>query len=171
MSEGSPSAPSAWSLGFLRRPQNLTKSSLSIWRYAVSVKWTVRILSIFVAFLENMNFNKMTLCLNHNHTKKLSWMLQIPHFSHYYFKCKIQLLFKTKARIIIHSVRFKNEIMAKYGIFWKRTSYERCIQKMQQTKMLVTCQSFGDLFLFGLVWQYSSNHKTYNKGRFKVIAT
>ena len=42
---------------------------------------------------------------------------------------------------------------------------------IQQTKMLVTCQSFGDLFLFGLIWQYSSNHKTYNKGRFKVIAT
>jgi hypothetical protein len=37
--------------------------------------------------------------------------------------------------------------------------------------MLVTCQRFGDLFLFGLVWQFSSNHKTYNKGRFKVIAT
>ena len=43
--------------------------------------------------------------------------------------------------------------------------------KIQQTKMLVTSQRFGDLFLFGLVWQYSSNHKTYNKGRFKVIAT
>ena len=43
--------------------------------------------------------------------------------------------------------------------------------KIQQTKMLVTCQRFGDLFLFGLIWQYSSNHKTYNKGRFKVIAT
>jgi hypothetical protein len=43
--------------------------------------------------------------------------------------------------------------------------------KIQQTKMLVTCQRFGDLFLFGLVWQYSSNHKTYSKGRFKVIAT
>ena len=28
--------------------------------------------------------------------------------------------------------------------------------------MLVTCQRFGDLFLFGLIWQYSSNHKTYN---------
>ena len=27
--------------------------------------------------------------------------------------------------------------------------------KIQQTKMLVTCQRFGDLFLFGLVWQYS----------------
>ena len=39
--------------------------------------------------------------------------------------------------------------------------------KIQQTKMLVTCQRF----LFGLVWQYSSHHKTYNKGRFKVIAT
>ena len=30
--------------------------------------------------------------------------------------------------------------------------------------MLVRCQRFGDLFLFGLVWPYSSNHKTYNKG-------
>ena len=31
--------------------------------------------------------------------------------------------------------------------------------KIQQTKMLVTCQRFGDLFLFGLVWQYSSVQK------------
>ena len=27
--------------------------------------------------------------------------------------------------------------------------------KIQQTKMLVTCQRFCDLFLFALVWQYS----------------
>ena len=40
--------------------------------------------------------------------------------------------------------------------------------KKQQTKMLVTCQKFGDLFLFGLIWQYSSNHKTYNKGTYTV---
>jgi hypothetical protein len=32
-------------------------SSLSIWHYVVSVKSTVKISSIFVAFLENMNFN------------------------------------------------------------------------------------------------------------------
>ena len=32
--------------------------------------------------------------------------------------------------------------------------------KILQTKMLVMCQRFGDQFLFGLVWQYSSNHKT-----------
>ena len=32
------------------------KSSPSIWRYVVNVKSTVKILSIFVAFLENMNF-------------------------------------------------------------------------------------------------------------------
>ena len=31
--------------------------------------------------------------------------------------------------------------------------------KIQQTKMLVTCQRFGELFLFGLVWQYSSIQK------------
>ena len=37
--------------------------------------------------------------------------------------------------------------------------------------MLVTCQRFGDLFLFGLVWQYSTNKNQYNKGRFKVMAT
>ena len=32
------------------------KSSLSIWHYVVSVKSTVKIFSIFVAFLENTNF-------------------------------------------------------------------------------------------------------------------
>ena len=36
--------------------------------------------------------------------------------------------------------------------------------------MLVTCQRFGDLFLFVLVWQYSSVQTKYNKGRFKVMA-
>ena len=34
------------------------KSSPLIWRYVVDVKLTVKILLIFVAFLENMNFNK-----------------------------------------------------------------------------------------------------------------
>ena len=43
--------------------------------------------------------------------------------------------------------------------------------KIQQTKMLITCQRFGCLFLFGLVWQYSSVQTKYNKGRFKVMAT
>ena len=42
-------------------------------------------------------------------------------------------------------------------------SLEQLIQtvkaKIQQTKMLVTCQRFVDLFLFGLIWQYSSNQK------------
>ena len=43
--------------------------------------------------------------------------------------------------------------------------------KIHETKMIVMCQRFCDLFLFGLIWQYSSNHKTYDIGRFKVIAT
>ena len=43
--------------------------------------------------------------------------------------------------------------------------------KIQQTKMLVTCQRFGDLFLFWMVWQYYTNQNQYNKGRFKVKAT
>ena len=33
------------------------KSSPLIWRYVVNVKETVSISSIFVAFLDNMNFN------------------------------------------------------------------------------------------------------------------
>ena len=33
----------------------------------------------------------------------------------------------------------------------KRLSSEGLETKIQQTKMLVTCQRFGDLFLFGLV--------------------
>ena len=35
--------------------------------------------------------------------------------------------------------------------------------KIQQTKMLVMCQRFGDWFLFGLVWPYSSNQKNIMK--------
>ena len=42
----------------------------------------------------------------------------------------------------------------------------RLLPKTQQTKMLVTCQRFGDLFLFG---QYSSVQTKYNKGRFKSV--
>ena len=33
------------------------KSSMSIWHYVANVNSTVKISSIFVAFLENMNFN------------------------------------------------------------------------------------------------------------------
>ena len=43
--------------------------------------------------------------------------------------------------------------------------------KIQQTKMLVTCQRFGDLFLFGLVWQYSSIQKNIMKVGSKATAT
>ena len=44
---------------------------------------------------------------------------------------------------------------------------EWSLTKIQQSKMLVRCQLFGDLFLFGLVWQYSINQNQCNKGRFK----
>ena len=54
---------------------------------------------------------------------------------------------------------------------WFKSSLVYLQSKIQQTKMLVTCQSFGDLFLFGLVWQYSSVQTKYNKGTFKVMAT
>ena len=43
--------------------------------------------------------------------------------------------------------------------------------KIHQTKMLVTFQRFGEMFLFVLVWQYSSVQTKYNKDRFKVMAT
>ena len=42
------------------RPQKLMKSSPSIWYLLRNVKSMVKILSIFVAFLENMNFNNGT---------------------------------------------------------------------------------------------------------------
>ena len=45
------------------------------------------------------------------------------------------------------------------------------LAKIQQTKLLVTCQRFCHLFLFGLDWQYSLVQTKYNKGRFKVMAT
>ena len=45
----------------------MTKSSRSIWHYVVSVKTTVKISSIFVAFLENTNFIKKILALVHTY--------------------------------------------------------------------------------------------------------
>ena len=38
----------------------MTKSSPLIWHYVVSVKSMVKISSIFVAFLENMNFTTVS---------------------------------------------------------------------------------------------------------------
>ena len=44
--------------------------------------------------------------------------------------------------------------------------------KIQQTKMLVMCQRFGDWFLFGLVWPYSSIQKNIMKvGSKSVLLT
>ena len=45
----------------------MRKSSPSIWHYAVSVKLTVKISSIFVAFLENTNFNTVRFDTNFSH--------------------------------------------------------------------------------------------------------
>ena len=41
---------------FFKKATKFDKSSTSIWRYVVSVKSMLKISSIFVAFLENMNF-------------------------------------------------------------------------------------------------------------------
>ena len=46
---------------------------------------------------------------------------------------------------------------------FKNHTVELVPAKIQQTKMLVTCQRFGDWFLFGLVWPYSSNQKNIMK--------
>ena len=42
---------------FSKKATKMMKSSLWIWRYVVNVNSMVKISSIFVAFLENMNFN------------------------------------------------------------------------------------------------------------------
>ena len=47
----------------MRRPQKLTMSSPSIWHYVVSIKSTVKISSIFLAFLENTNFTRTCLAV------------------------------------------------------------------------------------------------------------
>ena len=43
---------------FPKKNTKFTKSSPSIWHYVVSVKSTLKISLIFVAFLENTNFNQ-----------------------------------------------------------------------------------------------------------------
>ena len=74
------------------------KSSPSIWHYVVSVKSTVKISSIFVAFLENKNFNWNSYLLTNpkQGADPQNWTLtQVEldlHFAHARFK--IQNLFE-----------------------------------------------------------------------------
>ena len=65
---------------FSKKPHKLTKSSPSIWHYKVSVKFTVKISSIFVAFLENTNLAtkmknviKFDLSINVDRKLGVSW--------------------------------------------------------------------------------------------------
>ena len=54
------------------------KSSLSIWHYVVSVKSTVKISSIFVAFLENTNFNHLSY-FQSSEKNPLAWnLIELP---------------------------------------------------------------------------------------------
>ena len=48
-------------------------------------------------------------------------------------------------------------------------SYQQASSKIQQTKMLVTCQRFGDLFLFGLVWHILQFRQNMIKVNYKEI--
>ena len=56
---------------------------------------------------------------------------------------------------------------ANFEAYYSQEKNNWCMQgiltKIQQTKMLVTYQRFGDWFLFGLVWPYSSNQKNIMK--------
>ena len=61
------------------------KSSPSIWRYVVNVKSAVKILSIFVAFLENMNFKNKAILQNgksifSKYVRNQNWLLWISSF-------------------------------------------------------------------------------------------
>ena len=54
--QGNSKQPIEVNFVFSKKPQNLTKSSPSIWHLLHTVKSTVKISSIIVAFLENTNF-------------------------------------------------------------------------------------------------------------------
>ena len=65
--------------------------------------------------------------------------------------------FSLRRHFVVLHITFKYESE-------KKARLHNCLgPKIQQTKMLVMCQRFGDWFLFGLVWPYSSNQKNIMK--------
>ena len=56
------------------------KSSLSIWQYVVAVKLTVKILSFFEAFLENINFNHNKLTLTQSIFVQIFCLSKLSNF-------------------------------------------------------------------------------------------
>ena len=76
----------------------------------------------------------------------------------------------TKTHLYPLDIEFKYKPLHSSSKKRRRKATARTIgllPKIQQTKIFVTCQRFGDLFSFGLVWQYSTNQNQHDKGRFK----
>ena len=70
------------------------------------------------------------------------------------------LYWKEEGREIFHAliVWFWDFLGTQWGDISFKKAFVFLWSKIQQMMMLVMCQRFGDLFLFRLVWQYSSIH-------------
>ena len=118
-----------------------------------------------VLFMRGLIVFLLYLCIIVASFYSLVWFLQ-PFEKNCKWRCCTNALTKDDVQWASHD----------FSTFFNKKKIQECKvctykTRIQQTKMLVTCQRFGDLFLGGLIWQYSSNRKTYNKGRFKVIGT
>ena len=141
---------------FVRRSRKLTKSSPSIWHLLHSVKSTVKISSIFVASIENMNFKKQRIKSepSDNIYKKWTFQKHNPTSSIFGF---LKIWSESSKKRICFAIGIPQKnccLILSTTKVDERLSNSSRNPKIQQTKMLVTCQRFGDLFLFGLIWQY-----------------
>ena len=111
----------------------------------------------------------------HRYKKKFCWF-SFWYLCHTLFPNLVQILsldFTSKIIIAMCNAlwwREGRQGSLPQGNYFHFSHFSWVESKRQQTKMLFMCQRFGDLFLFGLVWQYSSA-QIFNKGRFKVMAT
>ena len=50
-------------------------------------------------------------------------------------------------------------------------SFDRCLLAVEPRDLSQADKSIISVFLFGLVWQYSTNQNQYNESKFKVMAS
>ena len=131
----------------------------------MTIDWFLSVIKLELWLLKVLCSNQNVGWLFYDRIIHLSMLMYIPKFyylDHYCMRSMCCFLLDEQTNKSISMIYLQNIWL---GTYLKYNMYP----KLQQTKMLVKCQRFGDLFLFGMVWQYSSFQTKYNKCRFKVM--
>ena len=129
---------------FLRRPQKFTKSSPSIWHLLHNVKSLVKIFSIFVAFLENINF---TMGLGNPVLDIKSWNFKTSVFSRV-SRAGFFVQFSPAVVSILHDLPLSRMLNSDMGMWHECQLWPHHDRSNAQRGKFTSCKKKVNSFLF-----------------------